>query len=144
MSIVRRASKSHRCPICDIDHSYSITDNGWFFCWRVHWEIPGFVYLGDCQNGCGKFRSLEPSTNDEMLRKQEGPAANVNGNGVHKKKTKPIPPVDWVAYLNRHRVNEDEANWMADMLNVNVDSLYRLQMGYVPESEDEPQHWLFP
>src|SRR5262249_50858139 len=67
-----------------------------------------------------------------------------NNNGVHKKKAKPKPTIDWAAYLHQHRSNAREVLLLARILGVHPDALRRLQMGYVPEADDEPNHWLFP
>jgi hypothetical protein len=135
-----------------------MTDDDRIFCWRTHQDVPGYVYLGDTRNGFGMFMDTGRYADGavRMPRKQEGsgqsPAGvnnsnGVKGNGVHdtnKKKPKSVPTLNWTAYLNENPANAREVNLLAAMLGVNSDTLRRLQLGYVPETEDEAEHWLFP
>jgi hypothetical protein len=119
--------------------------------------MPGYVYLGDTHNGFGMFRDTGRYADGAAWtpRRREGSdqaSASVNstngisGNGVHgtnKKKAKSVPGIDWPAYLKENQANAREVLLLADILGVNPDALRRLQMGYVPETEGEPEHWLF-
>jgi hypothetical protein len=124
----------------------------------MHQDVPGYVYLGDTHNGFGMFRDTGRYADRAAWtpRKRDSsdpaPAGSNNSNGVsgnsvhgnHKKKPKAVPGIDWPAYLNANPANAREVNLLAKRLGVNPDALRRLQLGYLPETENEAEHWLFP
>jgi hypothetical protein len=72
-----------------------------------------------------------------------------SGNGaaspiISRKKTRPAPSINFTEYLDQHQANARELYLLAGILGVRPDVLTQLRLGYVPESEGEPEHWLFP
>jgi hypothetical protein len=128
-----------------------MTDTDLFFCWRTHQDVPGYVYLGDTRNGfgmlmdTGRYADGPSWTPRKRERSQDSSAScNGDGHGTSKKRVKAAPHVNWLDHLNQHRANAREMLLLAGMLGVHPDALRRLDLGYVPESESEPEHWLFP
>jgi hypothetical protein len=128
-----------------------MTDADLFFCWRTHQDVPGYVYLGDTRNGFGMLMDMGRCADGASWtpRKRErsedsSVSAKGDGHGTSKKRVKSALHVDWLDHLNQHRANAREMLLLAGMLGVHPDALRRLDLGYVPESESEPEHWLFP
>ena len=142
-NIAWRASKSTPCPICGGDHSCSAWDYGLYQCWRTHQDVPGFNYLKDDRLGFGLLWPEDPDA--PLPHKQNGAAYSRNGTSGHggrKKKTKPT--TDFARYLSENGCNARERELLAYLLGVDAEALRRLQIGWVPETKEEPEHWLFP
>jgi hypothetical protein len=121
-----------------------------FFCWRTHTDVRGYVYLGDTRNGFGMLIDTGRYAQGDgwtplKQRRESLEQSKESGTGAGKKKKgSSTPPIDWTDYLNQHRANARETLLLAGMLGVHPEALRRLELGYVPETEDEPEHWLFP
>jgi hypothetical protein len=134
-----RASEKQHCPICGGSHSCSATTDGLHFCWRVHHDILGWQYFADSRNGFGMFRS----------ERGDGPAGQrgstkATTNGVHTNGQPVTPPKDFGAVLRGSLAGPYELRRLAERLGVRADALARLEVGYYPETADEPEHWLLP
>jgi hypothetical protein len=144
-----RANKLIRCPICNSDHGCSATADDLHFCWRTHNDVPGWVYLGACRNGCGMFRDTGrrgggPASRRPPSGRQAAHQTTHQGNG-QAAADPPPPAVDCAAYLKQYQANARELRLLASALGASTEALRRLRVGYVPqEAEDAPDHWLFP
>jgi hypothetical protein len=128
-----------------------MTEDDTIFCWRTHHDVPGFTHLKDVKGGWGMFvdngryadngASWTPGTKGH--RGSNGTAGG-HAPGQSRPKPAPAPAIDWADYLDRHRMNDRECLLLARILGVHPGTLRRLGMGWVPESEDEPEHWLCP
>jgi hypothetical protein len=120
-----------------------MTEDGLFFCWRTHRDTAQFDYYGDDRIGFGMFRRVDDGT--ELPSATVKPIARGN---FDRKKTRSSSSnessVNWQERLRQHRCDTRELTLMAGMLGVHPESLRKLEVGYVPESEDEDGHWLFP
>jgi hypothetical protein len=145
------------CPICCGNHSCSATDDGLHFCWREHADVPGWVFLGACRNGFGMFRDTgrcgsgaacagngHGSGHGHGDGSRNG-TAGTNGRAAHPTPTPPaLSSAELTAYLRAHACHVRERRMLADILGVHPRALERLRLGYVPETENEPEHFLFP
>jgi hypothetical protein len=106
------------------------------------------VYLGDTRNGFGMLidtgRYADGNGWTPLKQRRESLERDKENNASKKKKKTSEPSVNWSDFLQQHRANALETLWLAGMLGVHPDSLRCLELGYVPETEDEPEHWLFP
>jgi hypothetical protein len=121
------------------------------FCWRVRHDVPGWTHLKDTRNGFGWFvdngryaddgTSWTPST-----RGCRGGNGTASGHTPDQGRLKPKPTraIDWNECLRQHGMNDRECSLLARILGVHPGTLRRLGIGWVPESEDEPAHWLCP
>jgi hypothetical protein len=126
-----------------------MTEADIIFCWRTHQDVRGFVYLGDTRNGfgmlidTGRYAGDDGWTPLKQRRASLDSSSSTSKSGSKKKKSTALE-VNWTDYLHQHRANARETLLLAGMLGVHPDALRRLELGYVPETEQEPEHWLFP
>jgi hypothetical protein len=103
--------------------------------------VPGFNYWRDDRLG---FGLLWPDDVDAPLpHKQNGTAYSRNGTSGHRGRKKK-PTTDFAKYLSENGCNASERELLADLLGVDAEALAKLQIGWVPETKEEPEHWLFP
>jgi hypothetical protein len=108
-------------------------------------DVPGFRYWKDDRIGFGMLWSEDENAVRAVVQENGTPSSNgAIKHTIRKKKVKPAPAVNFTQHLDQHRANAREVYLLADILGVRPEALTQLQMGYVPEAEDEPEHWLFP
>ncbi len=142
--IAWRASKLVRCPICNSDHSCSATDEDIHFCWRTHHDVPGWVHLGDTRNGFGYFADTGRTGSEGGPALPGAVKPVVSARQSTRKPARRLSPAELSDLLRQHLAGAAERRTMAEVLGVHPDALLRLRTGYVPEAEDEKEHWLFP
>lgn len=152
--IAWRASKLIPCPVCGGDHSCSATDEGLHFCWRVKWDTPYYRCVGVSRNGFGMHREAgaDPTVGTPQ-RGKIGPAngmsadghsdGHVSGQRSPAKTRSPAAPADLSRLLRSHQAHAPERRQLAEILGVHPEAVKRLRVGYMPETEDGPPHWLF-
>jgi hypothetical protein len=121
-----------------------------FFCLRKHESQPNFEFIHDTRNGFGVFIKLVENGNDSGAnRGGENATANAVGvaNSIREKaeRRKSVAEKNWSGFLAANPIGGDEVRELADViLGVHPDTLRRLEIGYVPETEHGDRHWLFP
>jgi hypothetical protein len=116
----------------------------------VHQDIPGFKYLGDTSNGFAKLVDENEYENDKRwapYRREQQEVrdlAQQKQAGSKSTKVSAASAFDFARFHAENRANAREIYLMAGFLGVHPQSLQSIQMGYSPETEDEPQFWVFP